>query len=185
MSGSQPFTSATGAAWLSAIGLATGIGVPRVVAAQRAGIELGLAGIENYPPVTPSVGLALQSPEWRRLSASAAYARWGGRDGNEDPGAPRSGYGNQAVLLTGLVRALSTRHLAASLGGGAGFFQKYVAGPRGSASRYDRVAVGTLAVTYPRGGRFEPYLRTDVQIPGDQPLQYGLVRLGASIALRR
>jgi hypothetical protein len=59
-----------------------GSGAAGELAAQSLGGELGLAGIENYDPFTPTAGASLYVPVVGRLSLAATYSRWTGRDGN-------------------------------------------------------------------------------------------------------
>ncbi len=161
---------------------------PAKLDAQSVGVEAGLAGIENYDPFTPSLGASLHIPVAERLSVSATYARWTGRDGNESafapPGVSRFGYGNQAFLITGLVRILGSEGLTTSLGAGAGWFQHFTAVGGEAETHYDSTPVGTLVVRYPLNNRLAPYLRADVQIPSEPVVHYGLVRLGVDIQLR-
>lgn len=158
-------------------------------AAQSVGLEAGLAGIENYDAFTPAFGASLRVPVWKRLGVSASYTRWTGRDGNEvyfGAGGPmRLGYGNQALVVTGLFRAVGAEEgLSASVGGGLGWFQHFEDEGGRSVARYDRTPMGSLLVRYPAGRRVAPYLRADVQIPDGGYLRYGLVRLGVDLALR-
>lgn len=173
-----------------------------VASAQTLGIEAGLAGIENYDPFTLGVGATLTAPIVSRLSISASYARWFGRDGNEGAlgagGDLRLGYGNQAFLISGLVRVVGSTGTSMSAGAGVGWFQHFriangaipwPSGPEGctgcsSESWYDATPVGTLMVRFGGSNRIVPYARADVQIPSVARLNYGLIRFGAEVKLR-
>lgn len=153
------------------------------------GLDLGLAGIENYDPFAPSIGASVTVPVVSRLSLSAAYARWLGRDGNEgflSAGEDlRSGFGNQALLLSGLMRVVGAQqgtHL--SLGAGVGLFQHYRIENGTSRSWYDATPTGSVLLRFGSSGRFAPYIRADVQIPNEIRLNYGLFRVGADITIR-
>lgn len=157
------------------------------LSAQSIGVELGLAGIENYDPVTPTAGISLYMPVAGRLSVSATYARWTGRDGNESfnpPGTARSGYGNQAVVLNGLVRLFDPAGFSTSLGAGIGWFQHFVVFGGEQETRYDRTPMGIVILHYQVNPRLSPYLRADVQIPDGAYLNYGLFRMGLDIRFR-
>lgn len=155
---------------------------------QSVGLEVGLAGIENYDPFAPSFGASLTVPVISRLSMSATYARWLGRDGNEDffGGGDdlRLGYGNQAVLLSGLLRVIGDQGVNLSLGAGIGWFQHYRIEGGASRSWYDATPTGLVLVRFANRGRIAPYIRADVQIPSHMRLNYGLLRVGADITIR-
>lgn len=178
----------TGRRTLTVCGVLTAVAATRA-SGQSVGLEVGLAGIENYDPITPAFGASVQLPVWSRFSASASYARWTGRDGNADIypeifGTPYGGYGNQAFLLGGLVRVIGAEKPSVSLGAGLGWFQQYAVEGERRVARYDRTPVGTLLVRYPVGQRLAPYLRADVQIPDGAYLHYGLVKFGIDVQLR-
>jgi len=159
-----------------------------VASAQTLGVELGLAGIENYDPFTPSVGATLTAPIVSRVSISASYARWFGRDGNEEflggGGDLRHGFGNQTFLISGLVRVLGSTGTSMSAGAGVGWFQHFRIVSGSSESWYDATPVGTLMVRIGGLNQIIPYARADVQIPSVARLNYGLIRFGAEIELR-
>lgn len=158
------------------------------ISAQSIAMEAGLAGIENYNSYTPLLGAALFTPTWNRLRASASVSRWGGRDGNEFASgtSARSGYGNQAFVVSGLFRVVGGSRAALSLGAGLGWFQYFVpTSSVTSAARYDRTTLGSVLVEYAAAPRLAPYLRADVEAPHDGMLHYGLVRLGMAVRLGR
>lgn len=175
---------------LAALVLAvTAVAVSPAFGQTTVGLDLGLAGIENYDPFAPSIGASITVPVVSRLSLSAAYARWLGRDGNEgflSAGEDlRSGFGNQALLVSGLMRVIGAQHgTNLSLGAGVGLFQHYRIENGTSQSWYDATPTGSVLLRFANRGRFAPYIRADVQIPSQMRLNYGLFRVGADITIR-
>ena len=162
--------------------------LPTALSGQTLGLDFGLAGIENHDPFTPGIGASVTIPILSRVSVSASYARWVGRDGNEAllvPGGDlRSGYGNQAFLVSGLARVLGSTGTTLSAGAGVGWFQHFRVEDGASESWYDATPVGTLLVRFGASNSIVPYARADVQIPNQARLNYGLMRIGAEISLR-
>ena len=151
--------------------------------AQSIGLELGVAGVENYDP-QPAFGAALFLPIIGRLQAAFSYTQWPGRDGNSLPGFPRSGFGNRGFKFLAHYRLLGEQGFTASLGAGLGLFELLRPQGDGSASIYEDALLASTIFRVPVSARLAPYGRIDLHVPTDVlRLNWGFILVGLEVAL--
>ena len=151
--------------------------------AQRIGLEAGLAGVENYSALNPSVGLSLFLPLTDRFRGVASVAQWAGCDGNnEQCDEPRAGFGNRGFNVVGLYRVVGSSATNASVGAGLGWYEMLRIRDGESHSRYDEAV--TLSAEARRAVAYNSsvYLRGDLSFPTDdnQP-RWSFLRLGVDV----
>jgi hypothetical protein len=172
-----------GALLAGALALAGSLAAADPAGAQSVGFEAGLAGIENYDPVTPSLGVTLFLPLTDRLRAAASYSQWTGCDGNAGCEDPRTGYGNRAVNVLGLFRLVDVGP-ALSVGAGAGWYEMLRLRDGRSDSYLQGAMTFSSEARFPVAYNSSTYLRGDLSIPtNDSAPRWGFLRLGVDVGI--
>lgn len=155
---------------------------PTRAGAQSLGLEVGMAGVENYT-TQPSVGASLFLPFTDRLKAAVSYSQWTGCP-HQDCGDPRVGYGNRGLNVLGLVRVLGNRGANASVGAGAGWYEMRRERDGRSDRYYQDALTFSSEVRFPVAYNSSTYLRGDVSIPSDDERpRWGFLRIGVDVGL--
>lgn len=163
------------------LALLAGLASAGAARAQSIGLEVGLAGVENYDAFTPAIGVSLSAPFTERLRASASYVQWTGCDAG-DCSEPRTGYGNHGFNVLGLFRAFGNEMADISLGAGLAWYEVHRLSNGASDARYDTAI--TFATELRRAVAYNSsmYVRGEASIPTeDNAFRWGFVRVGVDV----
>jgi hypothetical protein len=157
----------------------------RPAVAQSIGLEAGIASVESFDGVRPTLGLSLFLPLTERLRLAVSGTQWTGcpESGCDEP---RSGYGNRGLNVLGFFNIVGASRTQVSLGAGMGWYEMKELGEGGTESDTAYDEAFTFAVEVRRAVAYNSslYLRGETSVPtDDETARWGSLRLGADVRI--